>query len=72
MHTTDTNGEKYIMGNYARLLSNETINNIDKGACLLVIHDLVEVIKDFMCDQPVDKRHAFRLLAEADGLINGK
>jgi hypothetical protein len=60
------------MGNYTRLLNNEALQAIDRGACLLVIHDLVEVVKDFMCDQPVDKRHAFRLLAEADGLINGK
>jgi hypothetical protein len=37
-----------------------------------LIHDLVEIVKDFMCDQPVDKRHAFRILAEADEVLRGK
>ncbi len=37
-----------------------------------LINDLVEIIKDFMCDQPVDKRHAFRILAEADEVLRGK
>ena len=35
-----------------------------------LIKDLVDLVKDFMCNQPVDKNHAFRLFHEAETLRN--
>lgn len=35
-----------------------------------LIADLIDVVKDFMCNQPVDKRHVFRLFNEAEMLRN--
>jgi hypothetical protein len=35
-----------------------------------LIKDLVDLVKDFMCNQPVDKNHAFRLFNEAETLRN--
>lgn len=35
-----------------------------------LIKDLVDLVKEFMCNQPVDKNHAFRLFQEAETLRN--
>lgn len=45
---------------------------IELNACRLVIADLVDIVKDFMCDQPMDKKHVFRILEEADHLCRTK
>jgi hypothetical protein len=50
-------------------MSNQTVHEIiEINACRLVIADLVDIVKDFMCDQPMDKKHVFRILEEASHL----